>query len=117
MGLLTKEQLDEKLAKIKEVENVLKGLTDEVKECTILNKIKKDFGEIELMTSVIEYDNGNRFILANMETQMQYNSNYRYPNIYGYRVKKDLTLSVRCVVLWAFHGVKVIGKLEDLQNG
>ena len=117
MELLTKEQLDERLAKIKEVKAVLKGLEDEVKEHTILSEIKSKYGEIELMTDVVQYDNGKRYVLADMETQMRYNSNYHYPNIYGYQVKKDLTLSVRCIAIWAFYGTKIIGKLEDLQNG
>lgn len=117
MELLTKEQLDEKLAKIKEMESVLKGLKDEVKAHTTLSEIKSKYGEIELMTDVIQYDDGNCVVLADMETQMQHNRNYGCPTIYGYRIKKDLTLGVRCVPIWASYGTKIIGKLEDLQNG
>lgn len=117
MELLTQEQLDERLAKIKEVQSVLKSLENEVKVHNILSAIKDQFGEVELMTDVIQQDDGKRYVLADMETQMRYNDHYKYINVYGYQVKKDLTLGVRCVAIWAFHSTKFIGKLEDLQNG
>lgn len=117
MELLTKEQLDERLAKIKEVESVLKSLKDEVKAHNILSVIKDTFGEVELMKDVIQQTDAKWYVLADMETQMRYNDTYHYINIYGYQVKKDLTLGVRCVAIWTRFGTKIIGKLEDLQNG
>lgn len=116
MELLTKEQLDEKLTKIEEMESVLKSLKEEVKVHNILTAIRDKFGEVELMKDIIQQDNGKRYVLVDINTQMLYNDSYCYVNIYGYQVRKDLTLSVRCVRIWEFYNAKVIGKLEDLQN-
>lgn len=115
---LTKEELDARLAQIEDMERVLDKLKNEVKAHNILAKIERDFANAEMEVDVVQFDNGKRYVLANMGTQLEYNGvTYRYVNIYGYPLKKDNTKSVRCVNLYSGFRAKVIGKLEDLQNG
>ena len=116
--ILTDEQLNERYAKIEEVEKLLTDLKNEVKEHTILTKIKDTFGEIEMMTDVIEeVISGKRYVIADMETHKRYNDCYDYVQLQICQVKKDLTLSSRITPLYVLRKWKRIGKLEDLQNG
>lgn len=112
---LSKEELDKRLVQIKEKEGELDKLKDEVKEHTILTKIEDLFGEIEMMTDVIEeIVSGKRYVLADMETQKRYNDCYDYVQLQIRQVKKGLILSSRTVPFYVLRKWKHIGKLEDL---
>lgn len=116
--ILTDEQIEERIAKINELKDVMRGLENEVKQHHIERQIQELLGEnVELMQDVIEFPSGIRMVLVDMNTQLGYNHSYAYPDVYGLKVKKDLTLGCRCQCIYNLRYGKVIGKLEDLRNG